>query len=163
MSRAREPPVSICSQFFPRFGSPAYHEGSVFFRGAGFGGHPGDAPLTVWLSTKEASSTKYFWCRRGGGGELHLSPGEVAGPQAGVVRERGQADSTRPFVAGVCPYRKQIFREERGAGGHGVRGGGGSRVWVKPRPPDAAVHHGRFYVPAAGSTGLRLPVSPKVA
>lgn len=45
-------------------------------------------------------------------GEPHLSPGEVAGSQAGAVWEMGQADSTRSFVTGLCPYRKQIFREQ---------------------------------------------------
>ena len=85
-----------------------------------------------FLSKKEASPANCFWCREASGS--HLSPGEAAASQAGVVCEMGgamcalgQADSTRSGVPGSCPYSQEAY----------LPGKRGSRVQVDSRLPHA--------------------------
>ena len=95
---------------------------------------PAWACRSCWLGPGQGSRPSAFPPRRkqvqqiASGAERpggsHLSPGEAAASQAGVVCEMGgavcalgQADSTRSGVPGSCPYSQKHISRERGAAG----------------------------------------------
>lgn len=105
---------------------------------------PAWACRSCWLGPGKGSRPSAFSPRRkqvqqiASGAERpggsHLSPGEAAASQAGVVCEMGgpvcalgQADSTRSGVPGSCPYSQEAY----------LQGKRGSRVQVDSRLPHA--------------------------